>query len=288
MASEGAPPSAAPVNNPLSNIALGLDLLDKTRILQCMLESVVGAHIGGELEQDELEEDELDYAIDRISESARSYMTASVDHLGALMDLLEPQLSSLEAKGGQPFSWRPEEGQIHHVRSLLMLSRAALESAAQSLWLLESDASSSRIQRHLQLVVVDLQEEVSALGDEDRKNDLAAARREHDARYGKTWFGYKAIIREAATLMGEDPASWERMWRGASAATHGRVWVNYSEADLTPSGLLGITAAATNTLCESFRLYMQRAAIPIAYLCMEDILDELLEADPDKWFASIR
>ncbi|QOD06143.1 hypothetical protein [Pseudarthrobacter sp. BIM B-2242] len=271
-------------------LATGYDVLEKIQMLVPMVDLLDFLdEVGGELEEDEIKEDAMGYAYDRISDSARAYMGASVGHLGALKDLLEPQLEYLRRQGKSCFPARSEEGEIRHVRSLLMLCRAGLEGAAQALLLLKPDSSADRIKNHMQLVFVDLNEEISAQGEIERETDPAVVKREFTARYGHVpRFGYKALVREAAVMMGEDPDSWERMWRGASAATHGRVWVNYSMTDVGPAGLLSLASAATNTLCESFKFFMQRGAVPIATLCMDDILGELMAADPDVWFASIR
>jgi len=115
------------------------------------------------------------------------------------------------------------------------LARAGLESAAQAVWVLEPDDRTERVHRHLRLLFHDLRQ--MALAFEAQKDERAPGVRKRmaaiearvpDSRsFDSIKKGdptYLSVIRECAPALGMQPNDLESIWRGASAAAHGKDW----------------------------------------------------------------
>lgn len=181
----------------------------------------------------ELDADDAWYPEGNLSKWTRAYMAASVEHLDQWADLAIPR----RAHSG------PELLPLHF-RPQLMLGRAGLECGAQALWILAPVSSGERVQRHLKLMTVDLQEEHGALGSiGDGKGqaqliELIATINQAAPVPGSKGrlphVSYRDIIRQSATAAMRDADAWLHLWQKSSAATHGRRWILDYAYDVDP------------------------------------------------------
>lgn len=86
------------------------------------------------------------YPFEKVSDRARSFLTAAVEHLIFWADL--------EA----PLKFHPEQSNEVTLRPAYTLARASLESAAQAVWLMNTTDPMECIRRHICLMRWDLQE----------------------------------------------------------------------------------------------------------------------------------
>jgi hypothetical protein len=107
------------------------------------------------------------------------------------------------------------------------LARAGIECAAQVGWLLEPDESTTRVDRHLRLVLADMSEEQKAARHDAALAAAIAGRigeLKADVGEVKAAPAYLDMVRATAShgRVSDDHA--EVLWRIASAAAHGKAW----------------------------------------------------------------
>lgn len=212
-----------------------------TRIAQIAVTSRLAARIldrvGDPSGGSPIECDDAHYPWERESSWLRSYLRAACDHL----DLFASTFVPLDYVPGSRVTVSP--------RPMFALARSAMESAAQAYWVLIPDHARERASRHLRLVQQDLDESRRALKSSGREEGAAIAA-ERSASIAKRledvpheWLAainsksppYLAMLKDAASATGEDPAEAEYLWRLASAAAHGKAWY-YVEANIVEIG----------------------------------------------------
>ncbi|MFC7789728.1 hypothetical protein ACU045_12210 [Microbacterium sp. MAHUQ-60] len=163
------------------------------------------------------------YPRESYSQWAREGVRSALDHMLLWADITIP--TDERGKLGithQGFRW------FH------TLSRAAMEGAAQSLWLTRANNSGEAIARLIRAVRDDLREQrlaYIAKGDDVRATEQRiewhAARAQEWKAYGPAvdrMPTYVEMIRLAAPPAERDPGACEAAWRTASAAAHGKTW----------------------------------------------------------------
>ena len=164
------------------------------------------------------------YPFEKVSDRARHYVTAGLEHLVMWADF------------AAPFKFHPEQTTTFTMRPTYALARAALESAAQAVWLMDTRDPTECVQRHLRLIRWDLDEyrksHLDPAGkDRVRKRDTELVQRvagvftEDQIRppQGYLWVLQQACRPDDLQL---DMAQAERLWRAASGAAHGMYWTN--------------------------------------------------------------
>lgn len=164
------------------------------------------------------------YPFEKVSDRAWHYVSAALEHLIMWADF------------AAPLKFDPEQTITFTMRPTYALSRAALESAAQAVWLMDTKDPLECVQRHLRLIRWDL--------DEHRKSHLATEGkdrvRQRDSelvvRVAEVFTedeirppkNYLDVIRWACrpSDLDLDAAQAERLWRAASGAAHGMYWTN--------------------------------------------------------------
>ena len=163
------------------------------------------------------------YPYESSSQWAREPLRSAVDHLTTWANHAIP----LEQHSGQVV--------VHQgFRWTFTLVRAAIEGAAQSMWLTHAKTTHECVARLIRAIRHDLSEETkawTALGRDTVGLEARAAghaeRAEQWAEWGKPALALPAmadLIRNAATYEGRDPRMMEGMWRVCSAAAHGKEW----------------------------------------------------------------
>lgn len=166
--------------------------------------------------------DEL-YPYESSSQWAREPLRSAIDHLTTWVNHAVP----LEQHEGQVV--------VHQgFRWTFTLVRAALEGAAQSMWLTQAKTTHECVARLIRTVRHDISEETkawAALGREtaglESRARGHAERAEQWAQWGKPTQTLPAmvdLIRNGAAYEGRDPSALEAMWRVCSAAAHGKDW----------------------------------------------------------------
>lgn len=160
------------------------------------------------------------YPFEGIDERARAYVGAALEHLMMWADY------------AAPFKFHPEHESNFQQRPPYTLARAALEAAAQAVWLLDTRDPVECIRRHIALIRWDLQEHKnskSASGEEAqaRERDLiervSAVFTKDEIKPPR---GYRWILRQAcqASDLSLEADQVERLWRAASGSAHGMYW----------------------------------------------------------------
>ena len=163
------------------------------------------------------------YPSESSSQWAREPLRSAVDHLTTWANHAIPLVQ--------------HEGQVvvhQGFRWTFTLVRAALEGAAQSMWLTQAKSTHECVARLIRTVRHDIHEETkawAALGRQTSELESRAAghaeRAEQWAQWGKSAGTMPAmvdLIRNGAAYEGRDPNAWEAMWRVCSAAAHGKDW----------------------------------------------------------------
>lgn len=155
---------------------------------------------------------------------AKHYILAAHEHLVMWADF------------AAPFKFHPKQTTIFTLRPTLALARAALESAAQAVWLLDTTDPLELLRRHLCLVRWDLEEHRKSQSDQAKKDLIrerdAAIVRETSALFTEAQIkpphGYLWIIKNAchASDLQLNADCVESLWRAASGAAHGMYWPN--------------------------------------------------------------
>jgi len=166
------------------------------------------------------------YPWEKCSAWMRSTLVAALDHLIVWANIVAPQtvFEGMEVRNPP--------------RPYYTLARGGLEAAAQAVWTLGQPTSAERVDRHLRLLYHDLRQ--MALAFEAASDERAPAVRERMAlveqRVGdaeavraikKGEPKYSMMVRECAEAVDLEPAEIEVLWRGMSAAAHGKNWFQH-------------------------------------------------------------
>lgn len=161
---------------------------------------------------------------EKVSDRARHYVHAALEHL------------NMWADHAAPLKFHEEHRVVFWMRPTYALARAALETAAQAVWLMDTDDYKTCVQRHLQLIRWDLAEHRKSRLTLDGKQpikqrDADLLKRVKDVfspEEIKPPKGYGAVIRDACRPadLELDADDAERIWRAASGAAHGMYWTN--------------------------------------------------------------
>ncbi|WP_442212837.1 hypothetical protein [Specibacter sp. RAF43] len=167
--------------------------------------------------------DDAAYGWEKCSAWVHSYLCAATENMLMWANAVVPP--------------RISEGVVVHnsPRPYFTLARAGLEAAAQAVWVLKEDSSSERVYRHLRLVYHDLRQNALAL--EAAQDDRSAHARKRMADLLDRTSGvydpatirkdepkYSSMVAESAPFASLDPDQLLVLWRGASAAAHGKNW----------------------------------------------------------------
>lgn len=162
------------------------------------------------------------YPFEPLDERARAYVGAALEHL------------MMWAEYAAPFKFHAEHESNFQQRPPYTLARAALEAAAQAVWMLDSRSEREVIRRHLSLIRWDLQEHRNSKATPGEKA-LVEAREQalvqrvsdvFDAAEITRPRGYLWILQQAckAEDLNLQPDRIEWLWRAASGSAHGMYW----------------------------------------------------------------
>lgn len=164
------------------------------------------------------------YPFEKVSDRARHYVSAAIEHMNMWADFVAPR------------KFHPEQTTLINMRPVYALSRAALETAAQAVWLMDTPDPLECVRRHLSLIRWDLEEHRKSRSDPNHKARVNARDKELLDRVAgvfaadqiKPPAGYLKVITEACRPddLKLDAADAERVWRAMSGAAHGMYWTN--------------------------------------------------------------
>lgn len=162
------------------------------------------------------------YPFEPLDERARAYVGAALEHL------------MMWAEYAAPFKFHTEHESNFQQRPPYTLARAALEAAAQAVWMLDSRSEREVIRRHLSLIRWDLHEHRNSKATASERALVEAREQalvegvagEFEAAEIKRPRGYLWILQQAcqAEDLNLQPAEAERLWRAASGSAHGMYW----------------------------------------------------------------
>lgn len=169
------------------------------------------------------------YPHEKASDWNRSYLLSALEHLVLWADMVAP------------LRFHPDHRVLHTLRPAYTLARAAIESAAQSVWMTSGGSALECARRHLALVRWDFMEQRKSTTTAEAKQQMTArdvqllARSAHlfqerDLRPPTQY----DVLRAAAPVLGVDPDLLESVWRAASGAAHGRVWPSLALQHVVP------------------------------------------------------
>lgn len=135
-----------------------------------------------------------------------------------------------------PLTLHPDTTVHHDARPAQTLARAALESAAQAVWVMAADNAPELLRRHLSLVLADWEEQRKAAIDPEAKEALRSQRaalldiiESHGVRVDNP--SYLTLVTAAAeevrgktTVDIAGRAEVERLWRASAGSAHGKMW----------------------------------------------------------------
>jgi hypothetical protein len=168
------------------------------------------------------------YPVRPASAWCRGYLEAALEHLLLWADFVAP------------LKFHEDQAVVHTLRPAQALARAALESAAQAVWVMAPGAAVPCTRRHLTLVLHDLDEQRKAAPNEEREA-LKTARDSVIQEVAKVTSvtellnapSYLTLVREATsealmkgtrTDMPTTVDEAERVWRASAGAMHGKRW----------------------------------------------------------------
>ncbi|WP_413543667.1 hypothetical protein [Citricoccus nitrophenolicus] len=164
------------------------------------------------------------YPYEKASDRARSYAHSALQHLSMWADFFAP------------LKFHPEQGAVIWVRPAYTLARAAMESSAQAIWMMDTRDPKTSVQRHLRLIRWDLDEHRKSKADEEAKGAVSDRDRLLLQRVSSVFEsdelrppnGYLYVLQQACNPADLDVnvADLERIWRAASGAAHGMYWTN--------------------------------------------------------------
>lgn len=164
------------------------------------------------------------------------YLESAVDHMLLWADCFAP------------LKFHPESETVHTLRPIFTLARAAMESAAQAIWILSPEELVTCVDRYFQLALWDLDEQTKAAMDEEERAELQQCRENMFAVLGLTRRKFSPpkyidMIRAAAVFLPTDnvqtpmaPESVERIWRSAAGAAHGKQWTEFELHERVDAG----------------------------------------------------
>lgn len=196
-----------------------------------MMTDVLG-QIGEPLPGSPLAQVNASYSHERGSDWCRSFLSAALEHLEFWGDQVAP------------LKFHPELEIQHSFRPAQTLSRAAIESSAHVVWVLDAQTAQECTRRHLCLVVHDFEEQRKAATGHERKQLLAERRKTLIERVGPTFPedevkrfpGYMELVKQAAAVVAakgsqkaaaHDSDSVERLWRASAGSAHGKRWPSH-------------------------------------------------------------
>jgi hypothetical protein len=164
------------------------------------------------------------YPYEQVSERARGYLAAALEHLIFWADYVAP------------IKFHDEQAVHLSLRPSYTIARASVESSAQAVWLMNAADPKECIRRHLCLVRWDLQEYRKSKLEPAAKDVIRAQEAELVHRVSAVFseeqirppYGYLEVIRNACSAndLALAPDDAERLWRAASGAAHGKHWPN--------------------------------------------------------------
>lgn len=179
--------------------------------------------IGAPTPGSHLESMESFYPFESVEVRTRYYIQAALEHL------------SLWADYSAPLKFDPEQSVQVELRPVLTLSRSAIESASQAIWILSSPDQRECARRHLSLLRWDLEEERKSRLDANEKLSVRETEDDLIERVSLVFTadeirppgGYLEIIGKAAKSndVSYTARELEQIWRVASGAAHGKFWV---------------------------------------------------------------
>ncbi|MET3921916.1 hypothetical protein [Arthrobacter sp. UYEF20] len=187
------------------------------------------SHIGEPVKGSNFEEITAHYPRERSSDWCREFLTAGIEHM------------TLWADHVAPLHFHEAAEVTHTFRPVQTLSRAAIESASQAVWMMNGDSARERARRHICLVLDDLDEQRKAAVGDERKTRLRLARQVvlerlepfiNEKEIGR-FPGYMNAVKEAAATVAvkgsadadlADPEVVERLWRASAGSAHGKRW----------------------------------------------------------------
>lgn len=164
------------------------------------------------------------YPYEKLSDRARGYLAAALEHLTFWADY------------AAPLKFHDEQALYISLRPSYTIARAALEASAQAVWLMNASEPLECIRRHLCLMRWDLQEYRKSKLELNAKAEIKAQEDELLHRVSNVFGeelirppgGYLQVIRDACSTddLALTPDGAERLWRAASGAAHGKHWPN--------------------------------------------------------------
>lgn len=170
------------------------------------------------------------YPFEKVSDRAAHYVFAALEHMNMWANYVAPK------------KFHPEQTTLINMRPVYALSRAAMETAAQAVWLLDTTDPLECVRRHLSLIRWDLSEHRKSRADLDHKkrvrdrdqellDRVAGVFTEDEIKPPPT---YLHVITDACRPedLHLDRADAERLWRAMSGAAHGMYWTNLDLMDV--------------------------------------------------------
>jgi len=169
------------------------------------------------------------YPYERPSDWCREFLSAGIEHM------------LLWANHVAPLSFHPDTEVTHTFRPVQTLSRAAVESAAYAVWIMDQSTAMGCAQRHLSVVLDDLEQQRKAAQGSERKSYLEEAKTRLLKRVEDVsgeiiidrFPGYMGLVKQAASAVASkgkvdtdlaDHAVAERLWRASAGSAHGKRW----------------------------------------------------------------
>ncbi len=162
------------------------------------------------------------YPFEPVHDRARAYIGAALEHL------------LLWADHVAPFKFHPEQESNFQQRPPYTLARAAMEAAAQAVWMLDTTDPRECIRRHVSLIRWDMHEHRKSKLDPAEKAEVQVRDDELVERVSAEFneaeirppSGYLWVLRRACNPddLALDPDEVERLWRAASGSAHGMYW----------------------------------------------------------------
>lgn len=162
------------------------------------------------------------YPFEAVDERARAYVGAALEHL------------MMWAEYAAPFKFHAEHESNFQQRPPYTLARAALEAAAQAVWMLDTRDPIECIRRHLSLIRWDLKEHKRSKATLEGKQEVEARDRDLIERVSGVFTedeiqpppSYLWVLQQAcrASDLGLEADQVERLWRAASGSAHGMYW----------------------------------------------------------------
>jgi hypothetical protein len=169
------------------------------------------------------------YPPERSSDWCREFLGAGLEHMVLWADHVAP------------LRFHEEAVVTHTFRPVQTLSRAAIESAAQAVWVMDGGTARECARRHICLLLDDLDEQRKAATGDERKERLKRSRQiildrlspaVEEKDFGQ-FPGYMNVVKKAAATLAVkgsadadlvDPAVVERLWRASAGSAHGKRW----------------------------------------------------------------